>query len=310
MKKYPIRIVSKMTGLTVHTIRIWEKRYQAVEPHRTSTNRRLYSDQDIFRLQLLKKATEMGYSIGQVVKWNASELEKFVTSHQLDSVSSPLTSDSSAIEKNLSFFYQQALEAIRTLNAVKLENILLQTIVSHSLFTVLEKLIVPLLNNIGDSWQKGSIRIYHEHMMTIVIRKFLQDQLLAIRIPPTAPAIVVATPIGQQHELGALIAAVTAASLGWEVIYLGSNLPAEEIAAVIQEKKAQAVLLSIVYPASDPQLKNELYRLRQMTDKNLTLLVGGRAVHSYLPTLQSVEAIIFSDFSQLLHHLNALSAER
>ncbi len=308
-KKFPIKIVSHMTGLTVHTIRMWEKRYKAVEPQRTSTNRRLYSDQDIFRLRLLKKATDMGYSIGQVVKWNTSELEKFVTSYHLDSVVSPLTSDSSTTEKNLSFFYQQAWEAILTLNAVHLENILLQTIASHNLFTVLEKLIVPLLKNIGDSWQKGLIRIYHEHMMTIVIRKFLQDQLLSIRVPPSAPTIVVATPTGQQHELGALISAVTAASLGWEVIYLGTNLPAEEIAGVINEKKAQALLLSIVYPARDPQLKNELYRLRQMTDKKLKLLVGGQAVQSYLPTLQSVEALIFSDFSQLLHYLNTLSSE-
>ena len=307
-KKYPIKVVSKMTGLTVHAIRMWEKRYKLVEPSRTPSNRRLYSDQDIQRLRLLKQATALGYGISQVAGLDNTELEKLVSVLQPTLQGNQPDLPLPAIEADLHACFQESLKAIQSLNAVQLENILLDAAVSFSQPVILENLILPLIQNVGVSWQNGVLRIYHEHLATTVIRKFLLDQLSATRIPPSAPGMIVTTPAGQTHELGALIAALIAATQGWNVTYLGANLPVEDIAAAIKEKNAQSLLLSLVYPLKDPKLEKELSRLRQLIGKEISIIVGGRAVNSYLPVLQSINAFIFTDYSQLRQHLGAQQA--
>jgi DNA-binding transcriptional MerR regulator/methylmalonyl-CoA mutase cobalamin-binding subunit len=303
-KKYPIKVVAKMTGLTVHAIRMWEKRYKLVEPDRTASNRRLYSEQDIQRLRLLKQATDMGYGISQVAAMDSNELEQLVLALQQAPQRNQSDLSSPAIEANLQTSFQESLKAIQSLNAIQLENILLDAAVSFSQPVILENLILPLIQNVGVSWQNGVLRIYHEHLATSVIRKFLLDQLSAIRLPPSAPDMIVTTPAGQTHELGALIAALIAVTQGWNVTYLGASLPVEDIAAVIKEKNAQSLLLSLVYPLQDPKLEKELARLREIIGKEITIIVGGRAVNSYLPVLQSIDAIIYTDFSQLRKYLS------
>ena len=76
--KYPIKAVSNLTGLSIHVIRAWEKRYNAVIPRRTDTNRRLYSHDDVEKLKLLSRASDMGYSIGNIASYNIDDLEKIV----------------------------------------------------------------------------------------------------------------------------------------------------------------------------------------------------------------------------------------
>jgi methylmalonyl-CoA mutase cobalamin-binding subunit len=120
------------------------------------------------------------------------------------------------------------------------------------------------------------------------------------------PLLVSTTPLGQQHEFGALMAAVTAASGGWKTLYLGPNLPAEDIAAAVKGRRANAVVLSLVYPADDPQLETELVKLRELTDEDLPLLVGGRAAIAYDDVLTEVGAIRIGGLADLRRELDRL----
>src|SRR3954453_16918076 len=86
--------------------------------------------------------------------------------------------------------------------------------------------------------------------------------------------LVVATPNGQLHELGALLASAAASNLGWLVTYLGASLPAAEIAGAARQNQARAVALSLVYPEDDQKLEGELFRLRESLPAEVTLLVG------------------------------------
>lgn len=74
--QYPIQLVARLTRLTAHVIRIWEQRYRAVEPQRTPTMRRLYSQRDIERLNLLRELTQAGHSIGQVAQLPTTKLAR------------------------------------------------------------------------------------------------------------------------------------------------------------------------------------------------------------------------------------------
>jgi methanogenic corrinoid protein MtbC1 len=117
--------------------------------------------------------------------------------------------------------------------------------------------------------------------------------------------MVVTTPSGQYHEIGALIVALTSASVGWQVTYLGPNLPAEEISAAAMEKNARIVLLSIVFPPDDPHLKLELERIRVLLPDNISIFVGGRASSSYLETFKKINATVFKEIRELRTNLES-----
>jgi methylmalonyl-CoA mutase cobalamin-binding subunit len=113
-----------------------------------------------------------------------------------------------------------------------------------------------------------------------------------------APSLVVTTPSEQLHEIGALSAAVTAASEGWNVTYLGPNLPAEEIAGAVKYNNSKVVILSLIYPENDPVVTEELRKLRRYLP-NTPIITGGRARESYLPVLEEIGAIVVDDLYQV-----------
>jgi methanogenic corrinoid protein MtbC1 len=116
----------------------------------------------------------------------------------------------------------------------------------------------------------------------------------------------VTTPSGQLHEIGALLAAATAASEGWRATYLGPSLPADEIAAAVRQNGARAVALSIVYPTDDPHVRTELQRLGQLVGRDAVILVGGRGASSYRSALEAAGARYLPDYHKLREALESI----
>jgi len=304
--KYPIKVVSQMTGLSVHVIRAWEKRYNVVEPERTDTNRRLYSEKDIEKLKLLSDALHGGHSIGGVANLSSSELKNLLSlnKNSQGGFKDGLPVDSSAeVDENA---LSDSIEAIRNYDAKKLESILLNVSTKLTQPKLIEEVIIPLVYKIGELWHSGEIRVANEHLGSSVIRGFLFNLLESYSVSDSAPIVVSATPRGQEHELGALIAGVVAASSGWKVIYLGSNLPAEEISAVVGHLRARVVALSIVYPNDDPVLPRELRKIRQSLPPGVSIVAGGRAVDGYLDVLDEISAVVVKNTKQFRIELETI----
>jgi methanogenic corrinoid protein MtbC1 len=299
-EKYPIKLVARRTGLSPHAIRIWEKRYNAVSPERTSTNRRLYSEADIERLLLLHKATLAGHMIGRIAKLPTENLRKL--SKTDETAAPPLEKAATQINANTASaeaILTSCIQHVKQLDPDGLKRVLEEAEVALSKPALIEQVIVPLMHKIGELWRDGTLRVVHEHMATAVVRSFLGNIRLAFDIPPTAPCIVITTPIGQLHELGALMAAATASSEGWRVTYLGPNLPAEEIAAAAKQNHAKAVGLSIVYPGDDARMSEEMRKLRRGVANEVTIMVGGRAANSYHDIFESIGALQLKDMVSL-----------
>ena len=303
---HPIKVVVRRTGLSPHVIRVWEKRYQAVEPMRTETNRRRYSDADIERLLLLQRATQTGRSIGQIAHLTTERLRDLVREDEAASQPSELAAVASESAEVSGSHLENCLEAIRQLDSAALEHALMQARVALSQPLFIERLVVPLMETVGELWRNGSLRIVHEHLASTVVRTLLGGLSTSATLSALAPKIVVTTPTGQLHEIGALIVASTAESDGWHVIYLGVNLPAEEIAAAVQYHGAKVVALSVVYPADDPRVADELLRLRRYLSHDIEILVGGRGSHGYQAVLNTIEATQIHDLATLRNHLETL----
>lgn len=304
--KYPIKVVSQMTGLSVHVIRAWEKRYKVVEPDRTDTNRRLYSEEEIEKLKLLNDAVHGGHNIGGIANLSVKELKDILRKNSQESNSGNKNLDATSPEKNVNEILANCIDTIKSYDAKGLESILLNASAKFTQPVLIEELIVPLIYNVGELWHDGEIRVANEHLASSVIRSFLFNLLESYSINNADPVMVSATPRGQEHELGALIAGVIAASSGWKVIYLGSNLPSEEISAVVSHLNARVVALSIIYPNDDPQLKRELKKLHQLLPSGVTVIVGGRAATGYYDVLDEIYAIIIKNTKQLRLELEAI----
>ena len=304
--RHPIRVVAHRTGLTSHVIRVWEKRYGAVSPTRTPTNRRLYSDTDIERLHLLHRATLTGHSIGQIARLPSERLRSLVDADEMIAPLLPKTASQRLADSSPQAILAACLEAVERLDGAMLEEILTRATVVHSQPVLIEQVIVPLMYRIGELWHAGTLRVAHEHLASAVVRTSLGSLSRGFGLTPSAPSLVVATPTGQLHELGALIVAATAASDGWRVTYLGPSLPAEEIAGAAHQKGARVVALSLIYPGDDPFLPGELVKLRRGVADGVVLLIGGQAAHAYRSVLEEIGAVLREDLADLRKHLELL----
>jgi methylmalonyl-CoA mutase cobalamin-binding subunit len=147
-----------------------------------------------------------------------------------------------------------------------------------------------------------------EHLATAVIRRVLESLASAAMPGPDAPGIVIATPSGQVHEFGALFVAAAAATRGWRVTYLGTSLPAADIAEIARDTSASAIAVSLVYPEDDPAVKDDLVRLRAAAGATLPILVGGRAVPSYRKAVDAIDGRIVNNLGELSATLEAITA--
>ncbi|MCZ6770107.1 MAG: MerR family transcriptional regulator [Acidobacteria bacterium] len=303
--RHPIGVVFRRTGLKPDVLRAWEKRYSAVSPARSSGNRRVYSDADIEKLLFLRQAIEGGRRISQVAQLNHAELEELVVADR--SATPHLRTRQEVVQKaNAEQHLAACLWAVQELEAGELAILLEPAAVDLSQPQLMEGVLVPLMEEVGEQWDQGSLRVAHEHMACAVTCSFLSGLPAGCEVPEGAPQLVVATPVRQFHEVGARMVAATAASLGWCVTYLGTSLSAEEIAAAAQQKGARAVDLSIVYPPDDPQLPEELGKLRRHLEDPISLLVGGRSAWSYREVVQEIGARHLQGVTQLGEELQNL----
>jgi len=298
---HSIKVVARRTGLSADVIRAWERRYNAVSPQRSATDRRLYSDADVERLKLLRRATEAGRRIGDVAQLSLQELSHLVTEDEA-ALEQPLAASprataapSSAAQAHL----EVCLTAIQRLEPLSLETAFADAAVALSIPVLLEEVICPLLKRIGELWQTGRLRPCHEHMATAQLRLFLGTLIVNSSVTDHGPLILITTPVGQRHELGALMVAVTAVLAGWTPLYLGPDMPSDDIAFAVSVKDIDVVALSIAYPADDPRLPDALRRLRRHLPERVVLMVGGAAVGGYEEVLEEIDAWKVPDLKAL-----------
>ncbi len=227
---YPLRTAARLTGLSPELLRAWERRYGVVEPVRTPGGTRRYSAADLERLRLVKAAVDAGHRISQVAQLDAEALKRIARSTEarpvsrLDDLIAPLESlDAAEFQRRISL-QLSALGAPRFARDVA----------------------IPLVEAIGQRWADGEMGIAQEHLATGVLRSQLGSSLQPGSSALLGPRVIFATPSGERHELGLLMAALTAVGAGANPIYLGAELPVEDLLGAVEETGAAVLALSIV----------------------------------------------------------------
>lgn len=277
---YPMRVVTRLTGLSADTIRVWERRYQAVKPERTEGNKRRYSGSQVRRLSQLRRATELGHTISEVANLEEERLQEIIVS-----------TDAPALKRELHGYegiIDDYLSAIEQFEVQRADEILTRTAAILPPLALSLQFIVPLTNRVGELWCGGNFAIAHEHIVTGQIRSLLGSLIRSVTPPKGASRVVVATPAGHRHEFGAFIGSFIAASRGMEPLYLGADVPVDQIELAGDRSGARVVLLSIARDCSEAELKRltaDTQRLAERFDIWLGLPEGHAAGELDLPVL-------------------------
>jgi len=287
-----MRAVVQLTGLSADTLRIWERRHQAVVPQR-GRSQRLYSEQDVNRLLLLKAAVDKGHSIGQIARLGDGELQALPVARGFTMAEagpdSPLLE---LVERLLGLLSQYQVQAL------DLELGRLAALLSPS--TLVHQVVLPLLHRVGEAWEHGQLNVAQEHLLSFSLRRVLVLLTPATRSSAPTKTLVFATPAGQHHEFGLLAAAMLATTHNLQVINVGVDVPCGDLIEVVQKSKAQGLVLGLREPFHAEDFWPCCQRLVH-TLQETPILAGGPLSPSSRARLVSLGIEILETLRQLEH---------
>ena len=261
---YSVAAVARHTGVPAVTLRAWERRYGFPRPSRASGGRRLYTQRDIWTVRALRSQTLQGVPISRAIALLGAGSSLAPPLEQPIGDESPLTA-----------LGDQLLEALLDLAAGRATTVLSEALSLLSVEDVCLGVMQPALNEIGRRWHAGEASVAQEHFATGLVRARLLSLLQHALTGADQPAILAACPPGEWHELGLLMICLFLVRRGYAVGYLGANLPAAELARLVQQRTPQLVLLSAQTDATAEALGEVLRTLRRLPPQRPELAYGG-----------------------------------
>ena len=263
--RYPIRAVSKLTGISVDTLRAWERRYGVVSPTRDDRGR-LYSEQDVERLRMLRQAVAQGHAIGRVAALATDELQAL-----LARAGGAEPAPVGAAPADLSILQG----AVDRFDAPALRRELSRLAAVLPARALAREVALPFLHLVGEAWHEGKLSIAQEHLVSAELRSLVGALSRLHAVPETAPRLVLGTPADERHELGTLVAALVASGAGLGALYLGPSLPAVELAGAARRAQARAIGLGLTGSESAPGGAAAIAELARALPEGVELWVGG-----------------------------------
>lgn len=271
--RHPIGVAAERTGLTADVIRAWERRYGAVVPARDDAGQRMYSDADIERLRMLHRATDGGRSIGQVVELPPEELAELVRGDEAARAElRPAGAD-----------VDELFGLAESLDGPRLESSLRRSALSLGLAEFAEAVAVPLLQRLGEAWHGGEISPAQEHVASAAVSRVLTSLRDG---GGDGPVAVVGTFEEERHEVGALMAAASAELAGWRVVYLGPDLPVDDLLEAARATAARAVCVSVVYAGTASEIRSRFRELRAGLPEEVEVYGGGIGIEDLVEELE------------------------
>ncbi|MDN7242103.1 MerR family transcriptional regulator [Planococcus sp. N028] len=266
---YNIKAAAKILDMPKVTIRSWETRYEAITPARTESGHRLYSDQNLEDLKWLKiQVQERGMKISQAVQQLHLSRKKFhsppadVTGH-----------NDQPYDKQIQELYSAAAEM-----DTERFNYLLD--LNFSLFhyrTVFFSIIVPLMVRIGDEWEKGTMTVAHEHLISHIVQQRFNQFFRVFPTSPDLPKTLALCPSGEHHQLGLLLFTLFLRENGFPVAYIGPDTPLEGLSDLIDKQNFKLLCISISNEKMQPVMESYIDTLAE-ANPEMRFIVGGRTL--------------------------------
>jgi MerR family transcriptional regulator, light-induced transcriptional regulator len=294
---YTIKAVAEATGLTVETLRAWERRYRVIEPQRGAGGHRLYTARDVSRLRRLRETTARGHPIGKVA-------------HLSNDALSRLLSDDGGEDAAAQSLIDRILAAVSKYRPTECDQVMAMAFALLPPFEVVRNVLSPALREVGERWHRGEISIAQEHIASNCARRQLAALLHTFNSIAKGPAVVFATLSGERHELGILMYAALAASLRLRAYYLGPDLPAEEAARCALKINAAAVAISLVMRGDSDSTLAQLHALRHQLPAGVEIWLGGPALADVDASKLPARSICMTEPGEFEQRVGLLEAAR
>lgn len=259
---YPIKAAAELAGLSTETLRAWERRHGAIRPARDARGRRLYDAATIERLSRLHRLTDRGHPIRDLVRLDDPALDRL------------LDDGRQAAYGGVETLPARMLDAIGEYRVDVFDRDLCVAIATLPMPVLMSRVVMPLLREVGLRWADGRLAIAQERLVSSLLRM----RLLAVLSPPARgqrARLLFATLPGERHELGLIGAALQVHEAGVPLLYLGTELPAAEIARVAAKLDVGGVALSSVDPRQARPALEELRELDASLAPGLPVWLGG-----------------------------------
>jgi methanogenic corrinoid protein MtbC1 len=232
---YNTKAVAQETGVPADTFRAWERRYGVPHPHRTDGGHRLYSERDIAIIRWLRDRTAEGLTISQAIALMANGNES-----NLSWLDTAVDTEPHSWER----LNSQLVAALIDYDEKRSERVIGEAFALYPLDDVFFKLLQPTMVEIGEQWHQGKISVTTEHFATQFVRRKLSSILNTYTITEGLGLIVVGCAPGEQHDLGALLLGIMLVRHGWQIVYLGAQVPLKDLLETIQRLQPDMVCLS------------------------------------------------------------------
>ncbi|MGN6416392.1 MAG: MerR family transcriptional regulator [Pseudobacter sp.] len=267
MRLYHISELEQLSGIKATTIRVWERRYDLIRPGRTDTNIRMYDDDQVRKLLNVSTLLASGMKISSIAELNEHELHAAVS----DLKNGDAEGDDTALA-----FVNDMVGGMLELDEVACEKVYSAAIKKYGVFDAMLKVVYPFLQKIGLMWSVEDATPVQEHFASCLVRRKLlaATDMLTVR-RKNRKTFILMLPPGEWHEIGLLFANYIIRSKGAVTIYLGQNVPYEQVPQILERTVVSHVLLFFTTRTEEDNLSD--LRKRMQLPRDISLLVAGSA---------------------------------
>ena len=286
--EYKIKQLEQLTGIKAHTIRMWEKRYGIIAPHRSETDIRLYTNDDLTLLLNISILNQKGVKISKIALMNQAQIAEkvFQCSVEIDS----------------SISYQNFLLSLIDLNEILFKKTLFELIKQHGFEKTFSDYLVPFFNRIGVMWLVGTINPAQEHFISHLIRERIIREIDMLSIPEkTIRPVVLFLPEGEWHEIGLLLYQYSLRKRGVFTIYLGQSLPFNSISECICQFNPSYLVTSI-FSIFDSKSIVSYFKQLSAVSNGAPIFAGGHQISKYVEELKN--NIVYIENTSTLTKIN------
>lgn len=282
-----ISLVERETGVGKDTLRVWERRYGFPDPARNVHGDRVYTQEQVERLRLVKQLLDRGYRASKVVPAPYARLSLLFNESAI------------ALKANEAVQPDSVIDTLQQADLVSLRALLQRELMQRGILQFVKRFLAPLNTAVGLAWAEGRLTVHQEHLYTESVKRLLRANLLNIALNPQGPRLLLTTLPGEQHGLGLLMVETLVAVHGGVPINLGTEVPVSELSVAARAHQSRAVALSFSQARSTQFVTQGIHAVRQLLPDSIALWIGGAGANRLrdlpigvkrLDTLDNVQA--------------------
>ena len=285
--------IERITGFGIEQLRKWRQRFGFPPVQYDVSGRVVYARESIDRLMVIKRLLEAGLRPGQVVAKTSAENLKMAADLNLFKPTVVRSESTNAFIKLLKHADSEAFKALLRKRRAK-----------NTMLDFVQHTIAPLMVGVGDAWLSGEIDVFHEHLCTSMIERYLITQTFKLKPKIAFPIFLFALPPGERHQLGLLMVEAVMAEAGAYIVNAGTDIPLNSLKLAAVECKADVVALTFSFSYPPRDVVPTLAHLRRLLPSKMLLWAGGAGLSKVRRAPAGVR--VMTDFVEAITALDDL----